>query len=121
MWLPSADAQLLQHAHQLGNRASFHLAHGLRSPDFDGDFADIQLSRDLLVEHASHHANQHRLLPTGQRIPTRTQLQQLPILRATLAIKGNTLLYGIQQVLIAKRLGQKLYGPGLHGLHAHGR
>src|SRR5262249_6785818 len=82
-------------------------------------FPYTQLARDLLVEEPCHHERHHLPLARRQRaIPAAQGFARCPLL-ARLAVACERLLNGVEQLLVAEELGQKLHGPGFHRLPGH--
>ena len=83
----------------------------------DGGFAGAQLPGDLFVEQTGDGGGHHVLLARSQQVIPTTKLGELQPLRACDAITIDRVANGVEQVLLAKRLRQKLDGTGLHGFH----
>src|SRR5207253_2315785 len=75
---------------------------------------------DLLVEKTGADARQHVSLTGRERHVATTQLGALAALRAYRAIALDRVSYGVEQILLAERLRQKLHGAGFHGPDGHG-
>ena len=72
--LDSARFEGLGHLHQVGKCFGLHLFHRMPAMDLDGDFAQPDLSSDLLI-HQARDRQGHDLLFSGcQRLKTRAQL-----------------------------------------------
>lgn len=115
-----ADAKLLRQQYQIGKRARPHLAHRLPAVNLDGNLADADLARNLLVQQSCH----------GQSHDFGFAWRECGVVRPNLINLANRLAaqtvflqrggYGVQQILVAKRLGHEVFGTGLHGRDAHG-
>src|SRR5207244_13514412 len=105
---------------QIGQRPGLHLLHHMPTLFLDGGFAGSQLPGDLLVEQTGDGGGHHVPLATGQRLIPATKLGKLQPLRACHAITIDRVADGVEQVLLAKRLREKLDCAGLHGPDRHG-
>src|ERR1041385_1494170 len=75
--------------------------------------------RDLLVEHSLDDEGKHFRLAWRQRLITTAQVRAVCLLRTREPIAIERLLNRIEQILIAKRLRQKLYRTGFHRAYGH--
>src|SRR2546425_3982731 len=105
---------------QIGQRPGLHLLHHVPTLFLDGGFAGSQLPGDLLVEQTGDGGGHHVPLATGQRVIPATKLGELQPLRARHATAVDRVANGIEQVLLPKRLREKLDCTGLHGSNRHG-
>src|SRR5262245_56621273 len=64
--LRRADAELVGHPHQLGERAGAELLHHLRAVGLDRAFGDAELGGDLLVAIPRDDAREHLALARGE-------------------------------------------------------
>src|SRR5882724_8966289 len=87
--------------------------------DFDSGLAGAKLSGYLLIEQSCDHEPHHLPFAWRERVKASAQYFNLRPLLARLAIALQRLLNGVEQVLIAEGLGQKLHCPGFHSLHSH--
>src|SRR5277367_469158 len=87
--------------------------------DLDGDFTGSEFRSHLLIEHSRNHHAHDLALPRGQRFVSLLQLGKLNAPLAHYPVAVQSLVNRVQQILIAKRLGKKLHGPGFHGTHRH--
>src|ERR1700688_622444 len=85
-----------------------------------GDFAGPEIRRYLFIEHPGNHQAHDLTLACGQRLVELSEFSNLSPLLACLPVTIQSLIDSIQQVLVAERLGQELYGPRFHGPHRHG-
>src|SRR5258708_6092001 len=92
----------------------------MRALLFDGGLAGAQLAGDLLVEKTCDDARQHVSLTGREGRVATTQLGALAALRADRAIALDRVSNGVEQVLLAERLRQKLHRTGFHGPDRHG-
>src|SRR5262245_50892213 len=81
--------------------------------------AGADLRRDLFVQQASHDECQHLTLALRQRFVPPSQLGQIRPLAPCSAVTINRLLNGVEELLVTKRLREKVHGPRLQGLHGH--
>src|SRR5262249_54449430 len=116
----SLELQLVSDPCQIRERTGGHFSHDLSAMHLDGDFADTELCCDLLVEAACNHTEHDFALALRQSFKASAQLMHRALVLDTSAILVYAGIDGIQQLLLAKRLGQKLDGPPLHRLHRHG-
>src|SRR6267143_508356 len=105
---------------QIGQRPGLHLLHHVPTLFLDGGFAGSQLPGDLLVEQTGDGGGHHVSLARSQQVIPATKLGELQPLRACHAITIDRVANGVEQVLLAKRLREKLDGAGLHGPDRHG-
>src|SRR2546425_1272829 len=105
---------------QIGQRPGLHLLHHVPTLFLDGGFAGSQLPGDLLVEQTGDGGGHHVPLARSQRVIPATKLGELQPLRARHAIARDRVANGIEQVLLPKRLREKLDCTGLHGSNRHG-
>src|SRR3954447_25535978 len=75
--LARAAFERFHHTHDLRERTRPHLAHRAPSMELDGDLAEIELARDLLVEKARRHELKHLALPVGQFAEALAQRHEL--------------------------------------------
>src|SRR5262249_45026226 len=113
------EAELISYSDEVGEGLSVHLGHHLLAVRFHRGLARAQLTRDLLGEPPCHHPCHHVPLSRGERVKPAAQGGHLRLLRARVAVAGERLVHGVEQVLVAEGLGQKVHGPGFHRLHAH--
>src|SRR5882724_12377435 len=109
------DAEPRREAHQLRHRAGLHLRHHVRALLLDGGLAGAQLAGDLLVEQTGDDPRQHVSLTRRERRVATTKLGALVTLRAHRAIALDRASNGVEQILLAERLRQKLDRAGFHG------
>src|ERR1700752_1802758 len=81
--------------------------------------ANIKLHGNLFVESPDDDQLHHGTLAWRKRLNPLSQFANFHLLLPGRAIALNPLLNSIEQVLIAKRLRQKLDGPRFHGLDRH--
>jgi hypothetical protein len=86
----------------------------------DGGLAGPEVRRDLLVEQARDDAGHDVPLARGQRVVPAAQLRDLPPGLAAGSIQLHRLANRLEQILLAKRLGQELDRARLHGPDRHG-
>src|ERR1043165_9065714 len=77
------------------------------------------MKRDLFVEHSFDDERKHFRLAWRQRLITTAQISTISLLRTREPVAIERLLNRIEQVLIAKRLRQKLHRTGFHRSHRH--
>src|SRR5258706_4345113 len=112
-------SKLICHVHQFRERAGLHFRHYLAAMDFDSFLADAKFESNLFVKHAGDHQHHHFSLSRRQRIETRTQVREFSAVFSGTLIATNRERNGVEQILIAERLGEKLYRAGLHRLYRH--
>src|SRR5215831_2076311 len=100
-------------------RSRIHLSHDLATSCFYSDLADAEVVGDLLVEAAGYHQSHHLALTGGEGFKARAYRGGCLFVLPPCAISSEALLNGVQQVLIAERLGQELdrsifYRPDRH-------
>src|ERR1039458_6090190 len=86
---------------------------------FYGDFTRTQFCGDLLVEHAGDYESHDFALACSQTFVAVSQFRSQTLLSTPGAIAIESLLNCLQEIFIAKRLGQKLDGAGFHRFHRH--
>src|SRR5262245_49788342 len=87
--------------------------------DLDSDLAKTEGTGDLLIHQARRDQRHDLVFASGQPFE---RLAQGPIRLVSLSgvfVVPEGCSYGIQHVLIAKRLGQEVDGTRLHGAHRH--
>ena len=72
---------------------------------------------DLLVELAAHDKSEHLPLPRGQRRHQRAHFRQPLPFAARGCVPRHRAFDGAEQLLRLNRLGKKILGTGLDGLH----
>src|ERR1700704_6363580 len=92
----------------------------MRALLFDGGLASAQLAGDLLVEKTCDDPRQHVSLTGSEGCVATTHLAALAALRAYRAIALDRVSNGVEQILLAERLRQKLHRAGFHGPDGHG-
>src|SRR5437879_13057490 len=105
---------------QIGQRPGLHLLHHVPTLFLDGGFAGSQLPGGLLVQQTGDGGAHHVPLARGQQVIPATKLGELQPLRARHAITIDRLADGIEEVLLAKRLREKLDRAGFPGPDRHG-
>src|SRR5262245_30514158 len=85
----------------------------------NGDFTHTERAGNLLVHQTDADETDHLLLAYRQRLETRLQFGNGPLLVAPGAVQGQAALHRIKQLLVTERLGQKLDGSRLHGPDGH--
>src|SRR5262249_55003243 len=81
--------------------------------------ARAERSSDLLVGQPGHHSLHHFPLARRERLETAPKALTLRPMVASGAIAFQRSLDGIEELLFAERLGQKLDRAGFHRLHGH--
>src|ERR1700676_3006753 len=87
--------------------------------DLHRDFADSQRKSYLLIEHAGGDQPHDLTLAFAQGLVAFSQLGGVTPLTARCTVTIQSLVDGIQQVLVQERLGQELHRTGFHGLYGH--
>src|ERR1700722_20583677 len=87
--------------------------------NLDRDLAGTQFTRDLLVEQPGDHQPHHFTLTRGQSTRPLAQLSSYRPLPPCRAVALERFLDRIQQILIAKWLGEELQRAGFHRTHRH--
>src|SRR4029434_9590642 len=81
--------------------------------------AGVELRRDLFVQQAGHDECHDLTLARRQRFVPPSQLGQIRPLTSGSAVTINRLLNGVEQLLVTKRLREKVHRASLQGLHRH--
>jgi signal transduction histidine kinase len=102
------DLQRSSHSHQLGKRAGAHLLHDLATMNLDGDLADAELGRGLLVEQPGDDQRQDLALAGRQTRQAPLQPGQLGSLQSGSTIQRDGGLDGPYQVGLLEWLGQEV-------------
>src|SRR5258708_6964686 len=87
--------------------------------DLHGDLTDPELKRYLLIEHARNHQAHDLTLAPAQGLVAFSQRGKVTLLTARHTVAIQSLSDRIQQVLVVKRLGEKLHSTRFHGPHRH--
>ncbi len=87
--------------------------------DLDGCFACSDGVGYLFAQEARNDPRQHFSFTRCQRFEALPQHRDFSISLAPGAVPLQCHLNRIQQILFTKWLGEKLYGPRLHGSHSH--
>src|SRR6202011_5800495 len=87
--------------------------------DLDGDFADADVTCDLLAETPTHDMDQNLALAGRERRKARPERGHRLLIPPPRAIASQRKRDCIEQVLVAKGLRQELDGTTLHRLHRH--
>jgi hypothetical protein len=83
-------------------------------------FGGASLRRNLPIEHVRDHCRENFALPWREQFEARAQRCNFGLQLTSGSIPLQRELHRIQQVLITKRLGEKLDRSRLQGFHAHG-
>src|SRR5271155_2824844 len=81
--------------------------------DLHGDFAHADLCRDLLIHQTCSDKAYHLLFARSER------LVKCLVLGTPYAVTVERYLDCVEEVLVAKRLGEKFYCSGLHSAYGH--
>src|SRR5262249_23728610 len=81
--------------------------------------AGAKLRRNLLVPQAGHGERHHLALALRQRFVPPADLGQTGPLMSCRAVTINRVLHRVEQLLVTKRLSQKVHRASLQGLHRH--
>ena len=87
------------------NDRALIFVHDVATMNLHGNFAHSKLGRDLLVHQTRRDQTDHLLLTGGQRLEASPQIVNSLVLGAPAAIAFKRHLNGVQEVLVAKRLG----------------
>src|SRR6478752_1259978 len=88
--------------------------------DLDRDLAQADVAGYLLVQPACDNARHDLSLARGQSLEALPErCNNLGVLPPG-AVPRNAEVNGVEQLLVAKWLSEKLDGASLHGLHCHG-
>src|SRR5262249_47331998 len=96
-----------------------HLLHRPAAMHLHRGFGDADVVRDLLAEAPACDLDDDLALPGAQRFEALPQRRQVLFILPSCTIARQADLNGIEEVLIAERLGQELDGPSFHRLHRH--
>src|SRR6202030_417947 len=113
------ESQVLGHADQISQRFRQHFVHDVTAMKLDSFLSGSQFRGDLFIEHSRNDTRRHFALTRRKKYVTRTQPRQLSLQVARSAIAPNRLLDGVEQILLAKRLGKKPDRTGFHRLQRH--
>src|SRR3546814_631246 len=111
--LPCTTLECLHHANNLCQRPRLHLAHGPATVEFDGDLAQTELRGDLLVEKTRSDELQHLALAAGKRLEPGAKGSELILLLFQSPVFSKRAGYGLQDILVAKRLREDIDGTRL--------
>src|SRR5260221_4450659 len=111
--------QFRRHSNQFCQRLRLHLPHHVAAMNLHGDLADPELKSYLLIEHTRNHQAHDFALALAQGLVAFSQRGKVTLLAAPHAVAIQSLVDGIQQVLVFERLSQKLHSTRFHCLHRH--
>jgi|SRR3954454_9640466 len=117
--LRSSGPDQLDQLDEVGQCSRAHFAHSGATMNFYRDHAYPEIASHLLVHLAGGHQQHHFPFSCGQAFESLTNLEQITFGRTALSIALDGKYYGIEHVLIAKRLGQKVNGAALHSTNRH--
>src|SRR3984893_10508117 len=104
----SPNTEYVRHSHQIGQRLCGHLPHDVSAVNLDRDFAHAEIGRNLLVHQTARDKCHHLLLARGQRLKPPAQLAHDGFAGPSSAVSLESEPYRIEQVLLAKGLGEDL-------------
>src|ERR1700722_3481952 len=111
--------ELIRHPAERRQRTGLHLVHQTTAMHFHSRLGDADVAGNLLAEAAARDLNHDLAFPGAQRAKACLELGQCLLALPTRTIASEADLNGVEEVLIAKRLGQELDGAALHRLHRH--
>src|SRR4029077_10697929 len=85
-----------------------------------GGFGNADIARNLFAKAAVRDLNHDLALPGAQRLEAFPEGGQSFFILPPSTIAREAELHGVEELLIAERLGQELNGTTLHRLHRHG-
>src|SRR5215472_12574648 len=112
--LVSHQLELVSHSAELGKRTGFHLLHRPAAMYLHGSFGNADVVGNLFAQAAARHLNDDLALPRAQRGEALPEVRQSLFIFPPRTIARKAELNGVEQVLVAERLGQKLDGTTLH-------
>src|SRR5690349_20982623 len=113
------EVELVSDADELGERRDAHLPHEVGAMKLDGALGRAELAGDLLVEEPTDDQGQDLPFAGGEPRVTLTEgVRFAPrLLRGPIVLERDS--NRLEELRLAIRLGQKLDGPGPHGVHGH--
>jgi len=109
----------IRHSAELRKRTGLHLPHKMRAMYLHRRFADADIVGNLFVQATGRDLNHNLTFAGAERFETLPERTQGPITLALGTIASEARLDGIEEVLIAERFCQELYGAALHCLDGH--
>src|SRR4249920_1120076 len=111
--------EFIGHSAELGKRTGLHLLHRPAAMHLDCGLGDPDIKGNLFAKPAARNLNHDLALPGAERGETLPEVRQSFFIFPPRTIARKTELNGVEEVLVAERLGQKLNGTPLHRLHGH--
>lgn len=87
--------------------------------NFYRGFSDTEVPRDLLTEAATRDLNHDLSLPGAQQAEAFLQRSERLYFVQPVTVESKSQPDGVEQILVAERLGQKLDSATFHRLHGH--
>src|SRR4051812_8597665 len=112
--------QLFCHLAEREERMGLHLSHQTAAVHLYRGFGDADIAGNLFAEATARDLNHDLALPGAQRRKALPESDQILFILPPSMIAREAELNGVEEFLIAERLGQELNGTTLHRLHRHG-
>src|SRR3984957_8231509 len=113
------ELELIRHPAERRQRTGLHLVHQTTAMHLHSRLGDADVTGNLLAEATARDLDHDLAFPGAQRAEARLELGQCLLALPTRTIASKADLNGVEEVLIAERLGQELDGAALHRLHRH--
>src|SRR5580693_6202422 len=111
--------ELLDHSYQLDKGFRVHLLHRPAALDLHGTLGRAELTSNLFIEHARDKHGDYLLLARSQRVEALLEARYFFLLFTSATIPLQCDANSIQQILVAKRLGEEFDSSSLHGTNTH--
>src|ERR1700722_20016228 len=111
------ELELIRHPAERRQRTGLHLVHQTAAMHFHSRFGDADVTGNLLAEAAARDLDHDLAFPGAQRAEARLELGQCLLALATRTIASKADLNGVEEVLIAARLGHEHAGYSPHSLN----
>ena len=109
----------IRHSAELWKRTGLHLPHQMGAMNLHRRFADADVVGNLFVQATGRDLNHDLTFAGAERFETLPERTQGSVTLAPGTIASEARLDGVEEVLIAERFSQELYGAALHCLDAH--
>src|SRR4029453_4776476 len=111
--LGATNSQSVGHPHEFGERFGAHFPHHMAAVHLYRDFGDTDFGCDLLVHESGSDQYDHLLFARREGIVAGSDARPRLVAVPPRPVAVEPELHGIEQLLVAKRLGEKLHRPGL--------
>src|SRR3984957_11165623 len=106
-------------SYQIGQRLCSHFLHDMPPMNLHGNLGKSKFGCYLFIHETGRYRSQNLPLAGGQGLKQRLQVRDCLVRLAPLSIPLDRRHYGIEHVLITKRLGQEIDRSSLHSPDGH--